>query len=293
MAASCLRIAVASLAWRWSDPDVEGLLAIVLGVVGMALTSLTKGLQSGINDVSEITNSAPWTKEAPVRRSIICAIAVLLAASWAGADTGAFSSFSATVTPTGRTTADFDLLLTTTGATTSPSDWVFFFLAVGPTSQYVPQGPCDYVFDFFDYYGSADIDTYYALRGSGGNQFSASFSFTGLSVAGYKWSAWAFYYYGDMDNPVTTPTLTQVYSFFYSTVCPWLNNPTVNAGSILFTISDTDSASPNSDTGVWRQGIIIGSQAGTGKPIPTLGTWGLLVLGVMMAGAGLFVLRRV
>jgi hypothetical protein len=225
---------------------------------------------------------------------IFCTFVALLAVGWAAAETGNFSSFSTTVTPAGNGLT-FDLLLTTTGATDpTASDWVYFALAIGPAYQPTPTGTdCFDLIDNFLSDGLFTGDGDYDLRGLGGNQFMASFSFPGIGPStAVKWSAWAFYYAGDIDNPAYSTTwYYSIYYFLYSTVCPWLSGPTVTAGSLIWNLVDTDSESPNPDTGVWRQGIIIGSQQG--RAIPTLGSWGLLVLGLVVAGAGLLILRRV
>jgi hypothetical protein len=226
-----------------------------------------------------------------VKRSILIAVAIVMAASWGIAETGNFSSFSTTVTPTGGG-LDFDLTVTTTGATSpTASDWVVFIVAVGPVAQYVPTGYCYSALSFFTNFGSYTATGYYDLRGpDGDNVFTNSFSFTSLTSGGHKWAAWAFYLTGNPDPESYPATLSSLYYFFYSTVCPWLQGPTVTAGSLVFNIVDVSGT----DQGVWRQGIIIGSEQTTGAvPVPTVGTWGLLVLGVLMAGAGLFILRRV
>jgi hypothetical protein len=226
-----------------------------------------------------------------VKRSILIAIAIVMAASWGIAETGNFSSFSTTVTPTGGG-LDFDLQVTTTGATNpTTDDWVIFFVAVGPVAQYVPTVNCYSALSYLTNFGTYTSTGYYDLRGVGGdNVFTNSFSFTGLGTGGYKWSAFAFYYGGNPDITDYTATLSSLYYFIYSTVCPWLQGPTVTAGSFVFNIVDVSGT----DQGVWRQGIIIGSEQNTGAvPVPALGTWGLLVLGVLLAGTGLFILRRV
>jgi len=230
-----------------------------------------------------------------VKRSLICAFTVLLVAGWGAAETGSFNSFSTTVTPA-NDGYDFDLLLTTNDATSQQTDdWVYFFLMIGPVDQLGANAGCETAFTYLADYGHGYGDGTGVERGTvPNNQFAASFSFPGLTnPVGYKWSAWAIYETGSIDDTPSDTVLSSIYYFLYSTVCPWLTGPDVTAGSLVWTFTDTDSSSPNPDTGVWRQGVIVGSLLGTGAPIPTLGMWGLLVLGVLLAGTGLFILRRV
>jgi len=229
-----------------------------------------------------------------MKRAIFCALGVILVATLAAAETGTFTSFSTTVTQTGEDTYDFDLLVNTSGANSPQTDdEVFFLLIVAPVVQPIPPGAdCSTAFYYLFYYGSGTYtggDT--ALRGDVANtSFGTSFSVSGLNhPVGHKWAAWAEYVVGSPDSTAIGPTTaSSALYFLYYTVCPWLTGPTVTAGSFLWNIVDTTGT----DTGIWRQGIIIGSLRGTGAPIPTLGIWGLLVLGVLLTGTGVVIMRR-
>lgn len=227
-----------------------------------------------------------------MKRTIFCAVGVMLVVSMAAAETGPFTSFSTTVTQTGEGEYDFDLLLSTAGAgEPQTDDAVFFLLVVAPVVQPIPpNAECYTAFYYLFYSGTGTnggTDTVY--RGDIGNtSFGTSFSLSGIDhPVGHKWSAWAVYGVGSPDTIGSTTTYSMLY-FLYYTVCPWLTGPTVTAGSVLWNITDTTGT----DTGIWRQGIIIGSIMGTGAPVPALGTWGLLLLGVLLSGTGVFIMRR-
>lgn len=212
-----------------------------------------------------------------VARLVLCiAVAVLLAGP-AASEVGTFSSFSTTATPVANGFT-FDSVLTTTGATSpTSSDSVIMFIVLGPVHQDVTTCSPDAL-----YVTSTGSPVY---RGLGGNTFHGQFSFSGLTDSAYKWGAIVAYFGG---SPTFGPSTlySNIYSFLYNTWCPFLTNG-VNSGSTMFTLSNPPGYGP----GVFRLGVELGRQELV-VPIPTLGTWALLALGVLLAAAGFVILRR-
>jgi hypothetical protein len=213
----------------------------------------------------------------------LLAIVAVLVAIPAAADTGTFQSFSTNVTPQVGTLA-FDLSLVTSGATTgtmSTSDQVYLALFLGRVDRtYVT------CFTGCAYPLVTQYDYTTAYRGSAvGRTFAASFSFSVAPDVAYKWGSVALYSTGSPD--IYSTTTYDVVRFYYFTFYPFIYGPTITDGSLL--VNRTDTVSPNiGQLNVWIQ---LG-RIPVGNPIPVLGTWGLLILGAVLAATGVVILRR-
>lgn len=228
-----------------------------------------------------------------LRSALIVTIALLVALPVA-AETGNFSSFSTTVTGAGDT-LNFNLTLTTAGpASPSTYDPVFFYIGVGRVDNAYPN--VTFYDSTLDYRGSVLSNT----------TFSASFSFSGLTSYAYKYGAVAVYAYGGFPySPfrglvdlcryssftAAYPTFANTcwYTFAVYTWYPFLSGygGDVSSGSTMANLTTVQNGGNR-----LNMAVVLGRQELHGRPIPTAGTVGLLVLGALLAGAGIFILRR-
>jgi hypothetical protein len=251
-----------------------------------------------------------------MRRSSFVLVIVLLLATAAAADTGLFTSYSTTAM---RTPGQLNIGVTvgttgsvTPGPTTAP-DYVYVLGFAFPTTGTTVGGP-----------GSV---AYLPRTAVGADAFSGSFSITGLNDAvNYKWLTIAignlygtggipsiyalfvpFYYlyYGCL--PITTTTGPFAYLVATSpggtAPLPIFCTTTTYPGGSLYDFLNSDISSIDRtinwffDNGtttypVWANGVSGGVAAALIAGIPTLASWGMMILGTLTALTGVILARR-
>jgi hypothetical protein len=237
---------------------------------------------------------------------LACALITLVAGN-AAADVGLFTSYSTTTTRSpGALT--FDVSVGTTGlVTTSPTDYVYVLGGIIPTTAST-------------FIGTGTL-TALPRTGSGATAFSGSFSVTGISdTTNYKWITltigdvggtgfgptaffyvYYFLYYGCL--PLSPP-----YSAFLTTPGspgvpqPLLCTTTPTADGPLYDFIHSNVNTFHSTANWWAtNGVstfpVLAHGVATGlaliAAIPTMASWGLMVLGALIALTGFIVLRRI
>jgi hypothetical protein len=235
--------------------------------------------------------------------AVSCTLIVLVAAS-ATADVGLFTSYS-TTTMRSSGALTFNVTVGTTGSvTTYPTDYVFVYGGVIPTTTTT-----------FVTGGTTTI-----LRtGVGPAAFNGSFSITGLSDAtNYKWITLAIGNVGGI--PMGPTAFFYIYFFLYYGCLPitptytaYLTTPgspgvpqplictTTPTGGPLYDFIHSNVNTFQSTANWWySNGIdaypILAHGVATGRAllgaIPTLASLGLMALGTLIALTGFILLRR-